>query len=234
MSKILLRHGDSKMIKPFETTAGPKQLCRLKLVDAIRETVDRTPRILTLPSKEHLCYDAFKTAFPVSNIVCLELDREIAATLNAQGITTENVDTTTYLKAYQPWQSPFDAIFLDYYSFLTESVIDDLRTVAAHSNVFGAGWSVLGLTLQKAIRFDKSGIEGRIDQGLRTRQNEEIACDINTVAGFIECEIFHNFRVKLWHKVEYRASAESASMWFMIFLLKRTSYIQDRRKTSRS
>jgi len=212
---------DLMLKRPFETISGPKHDCRLKLIEATKEIGVTVPRILTLPSKEHLCYSTFKEGFPTSNIVCLERDKEIAAALNNKGITTECVDTTTYLESYQPWQQPFNTIFLDYYSFLTESVISDLKTIADKPNIVGDNWSVLGLTLQKSIRHDKSRIEVILDKYLRTRQNETIECDIDSVASLVACEIFRDYRVKIWHSVEYKATANSVPMWFYVFLIKR-------------
>lgn len=214
------------MTLSFETTSGHKQSCRDALIAAVREVMSNNPnqpRIFTLPSEEHICYSQFKEVFPLSSIFCINYDKNICQVLNNKGITTENTSTNEYFSSFPKWQAPFNSLFLDYFSFYNESVEEDLRNIANKPNITGSDWTAIGITLSKAIRADKDGVREKVNKSLKTKQDENILVDLDSMRAYIGCEIFSKYHVKYCFDLEYTAKEDktSATMWFICIKVKR-------------
>lgn len=222
--------------KSFETTIGYKQQCREDIVTYAKHCNIGGPyvraNVLTLPSREHICYDLFKATWPKARIICLESERDIADQLNDEGIHTIHAKTTDYLRSVDKYGGNFNIVFLDYYSFITQSVLDDVGLLVRgnDNNPFllqdpAKGPSVVAVTLQKAVRQGIDKTRSKLLSGLIKQEDcfreIENGCDINMVKSLLirsmsSSDEVNRIVVPLIAR-EYKAEEGSTPMFFFLF-----------------
>lgn len=213
--------------KSFETTVGEKHRCRLDIVEqatAIGIGIDRPARILTLPSREHLCYDLFRQTWPASRITCLERDGAIARELNNSGIHTLHTTTSDFLSRTNEFDSGFNIVFLDYFTFITKGVLDDL-TLLIDGNEFVSpmidpAGAIIAITLLKTVRAgnERSLDELSVPKHLIHSSHTESRCTADWIKGRIQTHMYRRNHVLLPIIARsYRADEGSSDMLFLLF-----------------
>jgi len=211
-------------IKPFETTEGPKQSCRDLICDVAGSELDQIKKVFTLPSREALCYHTFTKRYPKAKIACVEREQKICETLWDQGIDCTKTTVREYCNERKRPEQHHDIVFLDYYSFLSEDILNDVRAFLANDNILHPGKPfVLALTLAKGMRVHKdatlSALQTYVYDGERTGVQNDLDAVASALTGMIACD-FLDFRdVRLAEAVEYRASSNSAQMYFVVFVI---------------
>lgn len=206
--------------KAFETENGNKQRCR-DLLCLHAKTLPSVKKIITLPSRECLCIKTFKKSFPKANVIAIERDPEIFQEISDKGFNCVNSSVREYIHHQTLMTSHADIVFLDYYSYLHEDIMQDIRALLTNNNLVHKGKpSIIGLTLMKSMRGKHvQGLDfmrDNIYDGHRKEIENNIKNVQDAITNFITCEILDLEEFKFLEAFEYKADNNSTVMYFFI------------------
>lgn len=209
-------------MKAFETTIGPKQQVR-NLLCSHAAKLPTVRKIFTLPSREALCYYTFKQKFPTAAITCIENQKDIVKILHEKDIECQHTDIKTYANNVVNLERHHDVVFLDYYSFLSAGILEEIKAFIGNDNIIHQGKpTILGITLMKGMRQNKQDTLDLLSKyrwkGYRTGTENTLKAVSEGVCGFLDIE-FEFTDIKLLESVEYSASKGSTPMYFLLFKL---------------
>lgn len=213
------------MKKSFETSVGEKQRCRDLLCSRSKEVLGTSiKKILTLPSREALCYHTFNKAFKRAKIVCIERDLDICEDLWKQDIDCINTTIQDYAQEKTRVEQHHDVLFLDYYSFMSKSILEDLKALIKNRNILHKGKrAVIGITLMKGMRQNKDEtlkiMQNYIYKGERLVMSNTVDSVGEALCNFLGCE-FELDEVTDLDRIEYRAQDNSTPMYFYTIAIK--------------
>jgi hypothetical protein len=209
-------------MKPFETTQGPKQEVRNLICNhaELHLGTNNIKKIFTLPSKEALCYYNFKERFPKASIKCIEYKEEIVKILHNKDIECQHINIKDYAKNIINLERHHDIIFLDYYSFLSKNILDEISAFITNDNIIHPNkTSIIGITLMKAMRQDKNEtLELLSDyryKGDRKGTKNEVAQIAEGLENFLDVN-FNLSNIEELEAIEYKADKKSTSMYFIL------------------
>jgi hypothetical protein len=207
-------------MKSFEIDKGPKQQVRNLICSHAENEIGNVKRIFTLPSKEALCYHTFKLKFPQSAVSCIEREASIVRILHDKDIDCEQTTILDFAVSKTRLERHFDVVFLDYYSYLTGDILNEIRAFINNDNIIHPTKpTILAITLMKAMRSDKSETLDLLSkyrwQGYRSGTNNDVNQVAEGLLGFIEVE-FDFTNVKLLESFQYQATGNSAPMYFIL------------------
>ena len=207
-------------MKAFETNLGPKQEVRNLICSHSENIIPNVKKIFTLPSKEALCYYTFKERFPKANISCIERDESIARILWDKDIECQVTTIKDYAKSKVTLERHHDIVFLDYYSFLSAGILDEIKTFVTNDNIIHPNKDVIvGITLMKAMRRDGEKTLDLLSdyryKGYRSGTDNEVSQVASGILGFLDIECYLR-DVELLESLEYKASKNSTSMYFLL------------------
>lgn len=216
--------GGRMSTKAFETSSGEKQNCRELICSIADEQLGQAniKKIFTLPSREALCYHTFKKHYKKAKVVCIERDTEIWRYLcEVKDIDCVNTTISEYSKERVSREQHHDIVFLDYYSFLSKKILEDVQGFVTNDNIVHANKKfVLAITLQKNIRRDKDTTISLLKDYIYRGNKKDIQNTIENVSigitNYISCNMMDFKEVKLVEAKEYRANKNSADMYFIV------------------
>lgn len=209
-------------MRSFETKIGPKQLCRDMLVLQAKNHIPQVNKILTLPGKEALCVKTFKKSFKKVNIVGIERDEEIFNYItDKHGINCLNCDVREYVESCSIKSQHHDIVFLDYYSYLNDNIIKDLKVFISNDNICHKDKPfILGITLMKAMRGNKNATLDFIKNNLYNIERKEIINSLENVKksliSFISNTRPDLYSIEMLWELEYQANIGSTPMYFLL------------------
>jgi hypothetical protein len=212
------------MRKSFEIKKGPKQSCRELLCHHASNLPTTPKRIFTLPGKEILCVKTFKKHFPKAQITGIERDPAIFEIICDKGVSCLNANIRQYVYSNNIPTNHFDVVFLDYYSYLNEDVIQDIKAFLANRNIIHKGKPfVLGITLLKAIRGQVEEANQFMRNNIYNGHKQEVANTVQYVGdslkNFISSEFLGLKSIKLVEAHDYKAIKTSSPMYFFCFTI---------------
>jgi hypothetical protein len=206
--------------KAFETMTGDKQEIREMICYHAKQEIPNVRKIFTLPSREALCYHTFKKKFPVANIECIERKEDIVDELHDKGIECKWTDIKTYATLGIK-EMHHDVVFLDYYSFLRENILDEIKTFVGNDNIIHSDKPcILGITLSKGMRRDKDLTLDLLSEfrwkGHRTGTENNIEQVTEGIHGFLDIS-FNLTELEVLYTKQYEADDDkSATMYFIL------------------
>lgn len=206
--------------KSFERIKGPKQ--------QIRELLCRysplAKTILTLPSRKGLCVKTFRRLLNKPVIIGVERDKEIVNEIRENlNITCYHSDLTDYINTQIISTNHFDICFLDYYSNLTNNVMDNIKALIKNDNVIHLGKQcILGITVSKGLRQDGKDILNQMDETIFRFNNDPITNTLENTSSLIAHSLIeemfnYKFNIEILESMEYNAKNGSSTMYFMCF-----------------
>jgi hypothetical protein len=205
--------------RSFETDAGPKQDCRDDLCAATEAYLGTPKKIFTLPGRKALCVKTFKRHFPEANIVGVERIRDDFESICDLGINCTLSSVREYVKHQELPTQHFDVAFLDYFSYLSTEIIEDLDMFLKNRNILHKGKPfVLGLTLMKAMRGSKEDtldfMKDYIYNGNRIEVANTLASVEMALTAYLSCSFPSAKEIILERSREYTTEC---SMYFFCF-----------------
>lgn len=211
--------------KAFETIYGDKQRCRELICELADQEIgySQVKKIFTLPSKEALCYEVFKRHYKRPRIVCIERDPEICEYLwDEKNIDCTNTTVRDYSQEKVSPEQHHDIIFLDYYSFLSKDILEDIKCFLENDNILHKNKkSIIAITLMKGMRVNKNNTISVMREFIYQGERKEITNNVenvtNAIKNYISCLSIDCKEVKLLESLEYKAGENSSPMYFLVF-----------------
>jgi hypothetical protein len=205
-----------RMSKSFETSKA-KQACRDKLVELTKEHIVYPKLFVTLPSKFSLCAKTFKNTFKKTNIIGIERDPDIFNQICQDGIYCVNSNIRQWVHAQTIPTTHVDVIFMDYYSYLHEGIVDDIKAFLNNKNILHDNKRcLLALTLSKGMRVGKESTMEFLKDYLW--DNELVENEVSTIGealiNIITCNERMPKSAACIYDKEYRTGQQ---MYFFVF-----------------
>jgi hypothetical protein len=114
-----------------------------------------------------------------------------------------------------------DVVFLDYYSFLRENILDEIKTFVGNDNIIHSDKPcILGITLSKGMRRDKDLTLDLLSEfrwkGHRTGTENNIEQVTEGIHGFLDIS-FNLTELEVLYTKQYEADDDkSATMYFIL------------------
>jgi len=214
------------MNKSFEIKTGEKQKCRDLICEHAKLKNLNVKTILTLPGRKALCVETFRKQFKKPTIIGLERDsKDFAIIQETQQFQCFNADIRQWSHAQTLKTNHLDIVFLDYFSFLSTSVLGDITDLLTNDNILHPNKpTLLAITLAKSMRGytdDMLKFMSSILVDGNRRSAENTLEDVATAVASHILDSIPTIGIETLVEKEYKAADKSASMYFLAYLLEK-------------